>query len=265
MGAKRPPQIRRNVPMRITESLERDGAFLFRWRSYLPLLLIPLLIPALQEASRVDALVGDRAHELWATLCYGLSVTGLVIRWWVVSQAAPGTSGRNVAMQRADALNTTGVYSVVRHPLYLGNFLAILGVAMSIMVWWFVVIVALAYWLYIERIAAAEERFLTAKFGTAYLRWAERTPAFLPRPSLWQRSDRPVAIRTVLKREYNGVLSLALAYAAVEFLLDVMVEGEPIRLWASEDRRWLVLLAISAGAFFLLRSLKKKTDVLNVA
>ena len=32
------------------------------------------------------------------------------------------TSGRNTHDQVADSLNTSGIYSIVRHPLYVGNF-----------------------------------------------------------------------------------------------------------------------------------------------
>lgn len=251
--------------MRITDSLARDGAFLFRWRSYLPLLLLIPLVPALQEARVVEASVGDRIHDLWTIACYAVSIAGLAVRWCVVAQAAPGTSGRNVAAQRAEALNRSGLYSVCRHPLYFGNFLAIAGVALSTMVWWFALLAALAYWIYIERIMAAEEAFLEARFGGEFVRWAARTPAFVPRLSGWRRSDRPVSPRTVLKREYNGVLAVAAAYLALEFLVDILVAGEPIREWIQEDRAWLIAFGLSALLFLFLRFLKKRTRMLNAA
>ena len=249
--------------MKITDSLVRDGAFLFRWRSYLPLLLLVPLIPALQEARHVEALVGDRVHDAWVFVCYLISVAGLAVRWWVVAQAAPGTSGRNVAEQRADALNRTGLYSMVRHPLYLGNFLGIAGVVMATMVWWYVLLTCLAYWLYIERIMATEESFLESQFGADFLNWAGKTPAFVPRFSGWTPSHRPIAWRTVLKREYNGVLAVALAFFIMEILVDVVVAGEPLLDWVREDLAWPVGLGLSLAVFLLLRFLKKRTRILN--
>lgn len=47
-----------------------------------------------------------------------------------IGQVPKGTSGRNTSQQVADTLSTDGVYSVVRHPLYLGNFLMCMGVSM---------------------------------------------------------------------------------------------------------------------------------------
>jgi protein-S-isoprenylcysteine O-methyltransferase Ste14 len=251
--------------MKICESLQRDGAFLFRWRSYVPLVLLPLLFLALKDAADVERAVGQSGHDLWGLACYAIAISGLAIRWIVVATAAPGTSGRNVKAQRADSLNTTGIYSVVRHPLYLGNFVAIMGIAMSLMVWWFALVAALAYWLYIERIMAAEEKFLAAEFGADFDAWASATPAFLPRFSLWRPSHRRAAIRTVFKREYNGVLAVALSFLAIEFLLDVVVTHQDVVAWAREDIAWPIVFAASLVIFLSLRWLKKNTGILDIA
>ena len=107
------------------------------------------------------------------------------------------TSRRNTGRPQAETLNTTGLYSVVRHPLYLGNYLMWLGVALFPGAWWAPVIVSLVFWLYYERIMFAEEEFLRRQFGEHYTAWAAATPAFLPRLGRWrspgrtlQRADR---------------------------------------------------------------------------
>ncbi|MGC9453013.1 MAG: methyltransferase family protein, partial [Oceanipulchritudo sp.] len=51
-----------------------------------------------------------------------------------------GTSGRNTKQQVAYSLNTTGFYSVVRNPLYLGNFFMYLGIALFTHHWWLVLV-----------------------------------------------------------------------------------------------------------------------------
>ncbi len=251
--------------MKISDSLVRDGSFLFRWRSYLPLVLLLPLVLALREAHHVEVAIGDRAHDIWVAFCYLISLSGLAVRALVVGLAAPGTSGRNVAEQRAESLNRTGLYSVVRHPLYLGNFLGIIGIVMSTMVWWFVALTALAYWLYIERIMATEEGFLEGRFGEDFRAWAARTPAFLPRFSGWVPSGRPFSFRTVLRREYNGVLAVAACFLVFEILLDVAVAGESLRDWIEEDMAWLIAFGLSALVFLSLRFLKKRTKMLNAA
>lgn len=46
--------------MRLRDRLGRDGAFLFRWRSYIPLLLLAVAIPAFGESARMEGLLGER-------------------------------------------------------------------------------------------------------------------------------------------------------------------------------------------------------------
>jgi len=73
------------------------------------------------------------------------------------------TSGRTNSLI-AERLNTTGMYSIVRHPLYLGNFLIVFGIVLFIQVLWFGIIVLAGYWFYYERIIFAEEEFLRKRF-----------------------------------------------------------------------------------------------------
>jgi protein-S-isoprenylcysteine O-methyltransferase Ste14 len=82
-----------------------------------------------------------------------------------------GTSGRNTRWQVAETLNTTGMYSIVRNPLYLGNFIIVLGILLFVQVWWIVVIGIVGFWFFYERIVFTEEGFLRRKFGTVFLEW----------------------------------------------------------------------------------------------
>ncbi len=133
-----------------------------------------------------------------------------------VGRTPASTSGRNTRRQVAESLNTTGIYSTVRHPLYLGNFLMALGVVLFPMTWWLVVIYGLAFWLYYERIMLAEEAFLRSRFGTAFEEWARRTPAFVPRLRGYVAPDLPFSLRNVLRREYNGAFAVVLLLTLLE-------------------------------------------------
>jgi len=55
--------------MALREELERQGNWLFRWRSYLPLLIVPLFFVALY--SSVRGTLGDPGpdHEYWEAFC----------------------------------------------------------------------------------------------------------------------------------------------------------------------------------------------------
>src|SRR5919206_4624496 len=108
--------------MALREEFVRSGNWLFRRRSYLPVLLfIPVLLSMRHFTYPHGRQIFDR---LWELLCLLISLSGLGIRVLVVGHTPAGTSGRNTRDgQVASQLNTTGMYSVVRHPLYAGNFL----------------------------------------------------------------------------------------------------------------------------------------------
>lgn len=251
--------------MMLKERFRRDGAFLFRWRSYLPLLLLAFVVPALYGRAHAEAAVGAHfAHE-WIYFCIAISYAGLLIRCLTVGFVPAGTSGRGTRSQRADVLNTTGVYSIVRNPLYLGNFLAMLGLVMSLMMWWLVALFILAYWLYLERIIWTEEEFLSARFGARYSEWCARTPAFIPNFALWRPADLPFSIRTVLRREYHGALAIAAAYFSLEAIIDLGIERESWNVWIAEDEVWVYLFLICCLVYLSLMFLKKRTQLLSVS
>jgi len=242
--------------MSLASEFQTQGNWLFRWRSYLPLFLIALLAIATRHPHfPFDSF---QVHEVWEELCLGISFFGLFIRVFTVGFAPANTSGRNTTRQIADALNTTGMYSVVRHPLYLGNFLIGLGIALVAWVWWLPAIYTLAFCLYYERIMFAEEEFLHRTFGEEFDRWAATTPAFWPRFSQWRHPALPFSLRTVLRREYTGLLVVILSHASLEMAEHVLLKNYGLQTY------WLVLAAGSVGFYVLLRTLKKRTRLLDV-
>lgn len=83
------------------------------------------------------------------------------------------------------ALRTTGIYSVVRHPMYLAVMLCAIGVTVgSGRLLALLATCALAGVLTYK--ARFEERLLDARFGWEYATYASRVPAVFPRwPRRW--------------------------------------------------------------------------------
>jgi protein-S-isoprenylcysteine O-methyltransferase Ste14 len=243
--------------MALREEFESNGTWLFRWRSFLPLVLLALFVLALRGYRYPGD--SERLHHIWMGVCLLVGLFGLGIRAYAAGYAPRGTSGRNTRRQIADTLNTTGPYSLVRNPLYLGNFFMGLGPALFPGMWWLTLIYALVFWLYYERIIFAEEAFLREKFGQTFLDWAARTPAFVPRFSLYRRSELPFSWRTVLRREYNGMLGLV----AVLFVLNLVGDAF-YRRRVQVDEDWIWLLAATVLVWLVLRSLRKYTHLLDV-
>jgi len=199
----------------------------------------------------------------WAIWCIAISLFGLVIRAITVGFTPKGTSGRNTKEgQVAEVLNTKGIYSTVRHPLYLGNFFMWLGIIIYVGNWWFTATCTLLFWLYYERIMFAEEFFLRKKFGQSYLNWAEKTPAFFPSFSSYESAGWNFSIKNVLKREYNGFFAIFVSFLLLDVLKNYIHYG--FSNWQSLITRfWLYAVIISFGVFIVLRSLKKYTKVLD--
>jgi protein-S-isoprenylcysteine O-methyltransferase Ste14 len=243
--------------MGLREEFEATGNWLFRRRGYLPLLLFPLLLVAARGSTYP---AGDHGLDLAREgVCLLLALIGLGLRIGTVGFVPRGTSGRNTGGQLAGSLNTSGLYSVVRHPLYLGNYLMWLGVALFARSWWAPVIVSLVFWLYYERIMFAEEEFLRRKFGPLYTSWAATTPAFLPRPTLWRRPGVRFCFLTVLRREHSSLLALIVALTVLEVASDYAYTGRLIL-----DPVWGTALAVTLALCLAVWAVKHRTRLLHV-
>lgn len=241
--------------MALQEEFETLGERFFRWRSYLPLVMGALFVLALLTRRHPAAAPGfERA---WQWFCLLVSMVGLAIRFYTVGYAPRGTSGRNTRGQVADTLNTTGMYSLVRNPLYLGNFIIWLGLALLVNVWWCTVIVILAFIVFYERIIFAEERFLRDKFGSTFLDWASATPAIIPNLKHWRPPALPFSWKSALKREYSSFFAAIASFTGLTVLKESLQSGRIIF-----DRTWLKIFITGLVIYLTIRFLKKKTKLL---
>jgi protein-S-isoprenylcysteine O-methyltransferase Ste14 len=83
-------------------------------------------------------------------------------------------------VQREHALETRGLYGAVRHPGYLGAWLAALGSLTAFSSALAMPLLVAFAWLLAQR-AHKEEALLERHFGDAYRAYCARTGAFLPR------------------------------------------------------------------------------------
>lgn len=243
--------------MALQEEMGQQGRWLFRRRGHLPLLLLIVVALGLAHFRMPLSHAWDQA---WEILCLAIALSGLALRAAVVGSVPKGTSGRSTTTIAASSLNTRGIYSIVRNPLYLGNALMWLGVSLLLRQWWASLIFLLVFWLYYERIIFAEEEFLRKEFGDEFLRWAAKTPAFLPRFCNWEPSGRPFSVRRVLRREYSPLFSVISAFTAMELLCDWAATGRP-----RFDSLWLAIFLGGGAVCLVLRTLKKKTRLLDAA
>lgn len=236
--------------MTLSEHFVSSGAWLFRRRSYLPLFLFAIILLGTRHFNYPAET--HYAPTPWEIACFAVGILGLVVRSITVGYAALGTSGR-VSAQEAHALNTTGMYSTVRHPLYLGNYLMWMSVTLLTYTPWVPLVMSLIFWLYYERIMVVEESYLRSQFGDDFDRWAATTPAFIPKPWMWQSPSGPFAWRRVLRRERSGLLGLTLTFTAFDIIVGSLARNE-LHL----DRLWLALTLASAILYACLELEKRR-------
>lgn len=243
--------------MAFVNSFEKEGNFLFKHRGEIPVILFLLAIPVIYFTNISYLSTTTQTILLWVAII--ISIKGFIIRAISIGTTPKGTSGRNTKEgQVAESLNTTGIYSMVRHPLYLGNYLMWIGIVLYTFNFEFVIIVSLAFWLYYERIMFAEERFLERKFGDSYMDWANRTPAFIPCIKKYKKNVVPFSFVSVLRREYSGVLATVVGFVFIDNLRRYFFDGSFELITP-----WHYALVASIILVIILRSLKHYTNILS--
>ncbi len=113
--------------MALINSFEKSGNWLFRYRGYIPVVLFIAAVPVIYFTDVTD--LSDASKHVHTCIAIALSVLGFIIRAVAIGTTPKGTSGRNTKEgQVAESLNTRGIYSMVRHPLYLGNYFMWIGI-----------------------------------------------------------------------------------------------------------------------------------------
>ena len=249
--------MRLSSDVKLLDQIPRSGDWLFQWRGPLPLLMLPLFLLGLVDAGLPNPV--SQGVRAWQFLALAVALAGLVIRVVAIGTAPAGTSERSTTTPRASELRISGLYSIVRHPLYLGNTLTAVGFACFTTVWYLPVIVTLIGILYHERIAAREEVFLEDRFGEGFRRWADGVPAMIPRLSGYVRSTTPFVWRRVAGREFHGLFVIG----AVLFVLDLaraaLATGRLVF-----DPFWTSLFVLTAAIFVVCTLLKKTTRLFEV-
>jgi protein-S-isoprenylcysteine O-methyltransferase Ste14 len=127
-------------------------------------------------ADRLDFWTIDGDSTRWLGVL--LFAIGGALRIWPVFLLGHRFSGL-VAIQPGHTLLTTGIYSVIRHPSYLGLLTNSLGWALAFRSGVGVVITALLLPIVLARIRA-EEALLGSQFGAEYEAYRARTSRLIP-------------------------------------------------------------------------------------
>jgi protein-S-isoprenylcysteine O-methyltransferase Ste14 len=121
-------------------------------------------------------LLPESAGIGWAGLC--LTVAGCAFGVWARAWLGPNWSA-TVTRKQDHQLVRSGPYAVVRHPIYAGFLMAILGTALALGEVRGLGALALAFIGWFTK-ARTEERFLLEEFGDRYLRYRREVKQLIP-------------------------------------------------------------------------------------
>jgi protein-S-isoprenylcysteine O-methyltransferase Ste14 len=234
---------------------EKLGNQFFKYRGQIPALFFLLAFFLMHYFPAQNKWL-DQSNTLIAV---SLVILGHLIRALAVGKRAAHTSGRNRDEQVAEALNSTGIYSMVRHPLYLGNITTYMGWVVFTGIDWLIPAMLIGFLFYYRFIIYAEEQFLTRKFGQDYLDWKSATPLLLPAFWKFKANPQPFSFKTVLENEYSGIAaSMTTAWVLLAFQWYVLGQFQ-------EKSLLILAMALFIAVFTLgLRYLKKKTQFFKV-
>jgi protein-S-isoprenylcysteine O-methyltransferase Ste14 len=177
------------------------GKFLFKYRSFTPLPLILLTFIFFRPVS---------PEPLWTVIGLVVALLGEGIRAISVGYAFSGTSGRE-SFLKADSLNTSGLYSLTRNPLYWGNLLIFAGLLTVYAQPWALIIFIIFLFLQYHFIVLAEESFLRQVHGEAYEGYCSRVNRWLPRFGSYVPSSHPFDWRKIFFKENDSCFNLLFA------------------------------------------------------
>lgn len=144
---------------------------------------LPLIVGALSIA--VPHVLGPQLESLfvarnafWQALAIALVAVGLGF-----SVAARIWLGRNwsgtVTVKQGHELIRSGPYALVRHPIYTGMLLALIGSALMVGNWRALIGLALIIASFVRKLKI-EERFMAQEFGEAYARYRAQVAMLVP-------------------------------------------------------------------------------------
>ncbi len=121
-------------------------------------------------------------------------------------------------------LATTGAYSLLRHPLYLGNFLILAGFTLASGNWVVALVVFFFFLFYYPAAIHYEDTKLEDIFGDDWRAWSGNIPAMFPTSLKWQaNTEAEWSARQSLIRNGELIYSIFMAGCALWLCYRVLV------------------------------------------
>jgi len=181
----------------------------------------------------------------------GFIITGLLIRIWANGYAI-----------KLEKLTTSGPYAFIRHPLYLGTILLVIGFNIILRIQYviaisLIVLIAIIYYITIRK----EEKMLTDKFRDVYIDYKRKVPAILPTIFRYREGEKwPFSFKRLIKSQEYKLFLWMIVLTIVFHLKDEFIierESMDIKVWQ------LIIAAFAFGMLDLIGEFIKYKRKLN--
>lgn len=181
-----------------------------------------------------------------------IALAGEFIRILTVGFSHSGSSGRESHL-RADRLNTTGIYSLVRNPLYIGNFFIFSGLIIVFTNPLALLVMALFLIGQYYFIILAEEAYLKDKYGPEFDDYCIRVRRIIPSFRVYRKNSRPFDAQKVLFKENDSLFNLLMI-----FLLLLLYKEKLHTGYIARPLAYILPAALLILAYIAVKIIKKR-------
>ncbi|MGH7494677.1 MAG: methyltransferase family protein [bacterium] len=199
------------------------GKFFFRYRNG----LFPLVYLGLVLCTRPGTFLGSAQLDKYAcALGVSLTLAGQALRILVIGYAYIIRGGRDGKVY-AESLVQTGFFAHTRNPMYVGNYLIMLGFVLLYGSLLGYIVIIPFFTLVYYAIVKNEESYLKETFGREYAAYSASVNRFIPNLKGIKHSLKQYHYdwRKVLSKEYGTIALLLSAILILLIWKDLMIFG----------------------------------------
>jgi hypothetical protein len=178
-----------------------------------------------------------------------IAVIGEFIRVASVGFSYFGTSGRENYL-RAENLNTSGIYSIIRNPLYVGNVLMFGGLLAVYLNIYALIIFIIFLLIQYHFIIKSEEDYLRGIYGKEYEEYCLTVKSIFPKFTNFKKPTLYFNFRKVLYKENDSVFNMFFMF----ILLLAIREN-------SFTKTHLIIISLLVIFYIVAKVWKKKSNV----
>ncbi len=236
----------------------RLGTFFFKYRNS----LFPIIYVCLVVLTSPGVFLGNTRVDRYVCALGALIVlAGQIFRMMVIGFTYVRRGGKDGKVY-ATSLVQSGFFAHVRNPMYVGNYLIMLGFVFLYGSLWGYLLVVPFFTLVYYSVVTNEEIYLREKFGHEYIEYEARVNRFVPNFEgiTTSLADYRYNWKKVLRKEYGTITAVLCGLLAIAIWKDLSVFGyESKRIEISI----LSALFLPVVLFYNMTRYFKKTDQLK--